>query len=606
MIVNYTAEEQAKWEALEDKYEKLINEINEQIRGNATAESYKEKEKEILKRRSLAEPLQLHPLPKEYDENNNPVYDEKELEQYYNSEEYKAYKKALEDTRKELTEFYRSFTSYSENEFTELKRKRAALIDEHARARQQLYEECELRQFNELGGDPVKIIEDAKSQVEQVINNRYIAAIKYKEEGAVFSERYLRVDGDKLLIDTDSMIEDCRSILSLHYKALEEDQEATEALIESISDVIINNPYTGDTGTLGGFVNDHSKNKKTYRTKAKAKEHGDLTEMPKDYAIPTFRGYEASVNFTVDDKAKAHLMKPLDQEVTLRFSNGNIFIDNGNGELREISEMELENLTTKERIDYIDLPTLMVFYNIILNDFKKSGFKTLKDKYTIHIPELFSYLGIDQRINQKNIDRVKRLVESYHNMIGVYYSEDGRRNREPVLIFMGDSDEYNTISFGSPYLNHVIEAICKDAIRRNKKGIVETQSNGIPLFEANHSYLIKPEIHNEKNKIAIKNVEIIITGIEQAGRKGYHVSGKTILERNMQLAERLKSDPQHAAQFLKRVFKKTWELLETKTRLKDYYIDIELPDPNDPKVIPTLKGLEDFTVEISHKGKCKN
>ena len=598
MIVNYTAEEQAKWQALEDKYEKLINEINEQIRGNATAETYKEKEKEILKRRSLAEPLKLHPLPKEYDENNNPVYDEKELEQYYNSEEYKAYKKALEDTRKELTEFYRSFTPYSENEFTELKRKRAALIDEHARARQQLYEECELRQFNELGGDPVNIIEDAKSQVEQVINNRYIAAIKYKEEGAVFSERYLRVDGDKLLIDTDSMIEDCRSILSLHYEALKEDQAATEALIESISDVIINNPYTGDTGILGGFVNDHSKNKKPYRTVAKAKQKGAITEAPKSLIIPTLPNYQYSMSLHQEGGA---YLQPLSSMDNLQFKEGKLYFSDARA--REVSEVELRDLRTKEGIEDLDLSTLRFFYSILFDQFQRSNYKVLQDFIIVSAP----LLAGRKDPTAQEVNSVIAKIQSYHNMMGVIKGNRNGKTTESyyqVLNFEYYDEQHNIIAFSSPYMNYVIQTIYDSAIRKDREGKPKLKHNGEPLTLPNHSYLIDESIIRERNRAAVENVILLVQGIEQAGGNGYKVRPQTLIDRNPQLAERLERDTSHKAQILKRAFVKTWELLREKTRLQEVYKDIQLPDPKDPKFIPTSKTLDE-PIEITHKGKVK-
>lgn len=344
-----------------------------------------------------------------------------------------------------------------------------------------------------------------------------------------------------------------------------------------------------------------------YRTKTKAQDDDIITNMPKSYGIPTFPGFEYSMSFYKDDKTIANLMEPLPYNVELRFRNGNIYIDNGGGKLREVSEMELENLVTKERISYIDLPTLMVFYNIILSEFKESKFKKLRDVHTVYIPELLSYMGADPRINKEDIARVKKIVEGYHNIIGVYYTYDTRgnkrRNRYPVLNFEGDSEANNTISFSSPYLNHVINTIHSIAAKRTAKKEILRKKDGTPLLTVNHSYLIDPAINKERNRAAVENVRILVTGIEQAGGKGYHIAASTLVERNVQFAERLQNDQHHKAQLLKRVFTKTWELLRTRTYLQDAYENIKLPDPKDPANIPTAKNLSSLVFEIKHDGK---
>ena len=51
---------------------------------------------------------------------------------------------------------------------------------------------------------------------------------------------------------------------------------------------------------------------------------------------------------------------------------------------------------------------------------------------------------------------------------------------------------------------------------------------------------------------------------------------------------------------------KTWELLEAKTDLKEKYINIKLPDPRNPADIPTLKGLSDHIIKITHYGKVNS
>ena len=55
---------------------------------------------------------------------------------------------------------------------------------------------------------------------------------------------------------------------------------------------------------------------------------------------------------------------------------------------------------------------------------------------------------------------------------------------------------------------------------------------------------------------------------------------------------------------LKRIFKRTWELLREQTHLTEVYKNIQLPDPNDPKNIPTAKTLN-MVFSFPHEGKIK-
>ena len=144
-------------------------------------------------------------------------------------------------------------------------------------------------------------------------------------------------------------------------------------------------------------------------------------------------------------------------------------------------------------------------------------------------------------------------------------------------------------------MNLVIQTIFNVSVRTTKAGQPKLKSNGEPQRLPSHSYLINADIVKERNKAAVENVIIIVTLIEQAGDNVPRIKASTIIERNPQLKERLEATAnEHKAQFLKRVFSKTWELLRTRTKLTEVYEDIQLPNPNDPAAIPTAKTLSDI------------
>lgn len=601
MIVTFTPEEQAKIDALESKYEKLIAACEAEIESLRSDDLDPDGSVEAaINAKRLPEPIELKPEPIEYDKKDTPIYSREALEAYYATPEYQAYKKANDAANDELSRFYDEWEAKGSAAWREARTRHLTLIDELNQARKQLYSECERRQFSELNGDPDKIIEDARSQIALMIKNRYESAKEQQAKGDVFSIYYLRVDGDKLYIDSETLIEDSASLLRLHYDFFKDNPEATKKIKNIVLEEIANSPYAGSKGRLMAFVNERMRGKAPYRTKEKARQTGAIVEAPKTLAIPTLQNYQYSMSLYQNGGA---YLQPLSSTDGLKFKNGRMYFDGA--KMKEVSEVELQNMKTKEGIENIDLSTLRIFYSIILTQFEATSFKSLQDVLTMSVPTLAEYIGLQSNLNKKDIARVIEKTQSYHNVIGVLH---GTRNGKPVqslypvLNFEGYNDKTNTISFSSPYMNYVIKTVYNLSIRKTKDGKKKLKKNGDPLRLPSHSYLIDSSIAKERNKAAVENVVIIVTLIEQAGDNIPRIKAKTIIERNVQLAERL-SESKNQAQLLKRTFVKTWQLLRDNTKLRDAYKEIELPSPDDPAFIPTPKTLEEMVFSFPHKGK---
>lgn len=366
--------------------------------------------------------------------------------------------------------------------------------------------------------------------------------------------------------------------------------KSTQPTLDDLLDVI----------GFGNVIHIYEKHAPKYRTRAKAKEQGAITEAPNSLAIPTLSKYQYSMSLCQDGGA---YLQPLSSTDGLKFKNGKMYFDGAR--MREVSEVELQNMKTKEGIDDIDLPILRTFYSIILTQFEASGYKVLQDVLTMSVPTLAEFIGLQSNLNKKDIGRVIEKTQSYHNIVGVVH---GTRNGKPVqslypvLNFEGYNDKTNTISFSSPYMNYVIKTVYNLSLRKSKDGKVKLKKNGEPLRLASHSYLIDSSIAKERNKAAVENVVILVTLIEQAGDNIPRIKASTLIERNVQLADRLETAKNPRA-LLDRTFKKTWELLRTKTRLQEAYKDIELPEPDDPRFMPTMKTLDKVVFTFPHKGK---
>ena len=338
-----------------------------------------------------------------------------------------------------------------------------------------------------------------------------------------------------------------------------------------------------------------------YRTQDKA-GNDIVRNYPARMVIPTLTGWQNAVSLYPNGNAYLQPVSSLDG---LKFEKGKLFFD---GALQPLSEVELENIITKEGIENIDLPLLRIYYSIILTRFDdaiKQGETKLDSVITLFVPDLAECLGLQRNINKKDIQGIVKKTQTFHNILGVFHvMRNGNFDKSyfPVLNFEGYDAERNTIAFSSPYLNYLVRKIYDISIRLDKKGHPLLKKSGEISKKVSHSYLIKSELAKEKNKAAADNVAIIVTLIEQAGQHIPRIKASTIIERNPALKQRLEYNAK-PARLLERVFKKTWELLKTQTYLQDVYENIQLPDPADITNIPTMKDLNKYVFEFPHSGK---
>lgn len=351
-------------------------------------------------------------------------------------------------------------------------------------------------------------------------------------------------------------------------------------------------------------------NSRKLRTKAKAGST-DLATINR-LAIITAMDYINALNTNARGNAYMQHM----QMDGLKFNNGKLYFSDERA--REVSEMELQDLQTKAEIENINLPFLQFYYSVIFQKWEKA----INDKYTgsgdgkinpitkFYLPELAEARGLSKNVGADSVEAIKKDIASFHNIVGVLKHKNYKEpSYYPVLLFTEYDAATNTISIQSPYLLHVVKEVFSLSVRRTKDGKPRLRNDGTPQRIAVNSYLVHPEIVKEKNKAAVQNVFLLVQSIEsRGGKRGelneFSISANTLIERNPLLKQQLtKKNP---AQTLKRCFVKTWELLETETDLKEKYINIKLPDPKNPADIPTLKGLSNHVIKITHYGKSNS
>ena len=486
----------------------------------------------------------------------------------------------------------RTWVLAGSKEWQEARRRCLELEEAKAREIEAFFEKCESDRFEKLEGDPQRIKENAADQVNLLIQNHYDLARKaIKRKDWI---QGIRIEGRSYKVDRDYIIDQAKSLLSKHYAFFSDDPKQID---EIITRIVSANKHVSSEGEY--FEGQRAKG--TYSTLRQLEKRTGKIEFPLSMVIPTLTHYDRSL--TVTDKGAAYIQL-LKSTENIVFENGRIFVKSENDYLRELSEAELKNLRTMEKIEEIDLPKLRIFFGITLKNFEATG--RIPEAISISAKALLSAMGYRDSRNSKQLaEDLMEVIKSFHDLTGVIKGTSGSNNYYQVLVFHSKEDEI--ITFSSPYMNHLIRRISAASIKRD--GNLEPLKNpdGSPKRVAAYSYMIKNTIAIEKDKAAVENVVIIVSGIERAGNNPYHISFKKLIEENALLAEGLKkAGPSHGTQYLKRHFLKTWQLLRDQTYLTERYENIELPDPNEIKNIPTLKSIEaGDSITIRHGKKRK-
>lgn len=356
-----------------------------------------------------------------------------------------------------------------------------------------------------------------------------------------------------------------------------------------------------------------AKEKADGKTKLRTvKNAGDVSRILKDrLAITTIPGYLNALSLL--DNGKAYL-RTTDMSA-LTFNEGKLYF--AGNPVKTVGEMELKNLQTKEDIENINLPFLQFLYTELFAEWENA----IRDKATgqteeielpfikkFYLPDLARARGLPANASGESMEAIKNDITAFHNVVGVL-KEQGYKDPSyyPVLNFEGYDATKNTISISSPYLMHIVETIFRESVRRDRNGRPKLRTDGTPQTKPANTYLVHSDIQKERNKAAVQNVFLLVQSIERRGGKRgelntFHIEAKTLINRNTLLKERL-SKNKNKRRTLQTCFKKTWELLRTKTDLELFYPGIELPDPENPASIPTYKGLSDFVININHYGK---
>lgn len=254
MILDLTSEELKAAKAIDDSYEKLLNDQKKKIAKLRPDDPGPDLDEYIrILDSCLPEPIELRPEPIEV-RDGTPVFSKEALDAYHNTAEYRAYAEANKRANDAVTRQWDNWYNGGSKEWKEARKKYKRLQEEYDEAITAFFQKVEDRQFNALGGDLTKIIEDARSQVDRIIPNKYQYYEKMREDGS-FRARDVRLQADKSFrLDTTETREDIKRGLKRHYEALAEDPSLVKQLDQYIEAALKMSTFVSDDGELFGEV----------------------------------------------------------------------------------------------------------------------------------------------------------------------------------------------------------------------------------------------------------------------------------------------------------------------------------------------------------------
>lgn len=327
--------------------------------------------------------------------------------------------------------------------------------------------------------------------------------------------------------------------------------------------------------------------------------------IPASAISPSTAEYEYALTLRENDYT---YVVAVNEYTSLKYINGTLYI-NGKEESK-VSIVDVRNNNVTE----LDGTTLAILYSIIWVKLKEKLDSGTLDPIdyrnfgaTVFAPDLARVLYKDRGdsgYSQNEIDEINRKLYQLSNYIGIINDKVGNKvmqSKYPVLLWSGYDVRNNTISFLTPFLNRLVMDNYNIARMFDSYGQPLLKHNGAPRLRPVNTHLIKSSIANERNKRACEIVRCICNVIERTG-SNYppRIKAQTIVDRVYGFNEALDKCKTVSARtvLLNRAFKKAFELLETKTFLKDVYKNIVLPSE-----IPTATTLSKIVYCMPHKGK---
>lgn len=365
---------------------------------------------------------------------------------------------------------------------------------------------------------------------------------------------------------------------------------------------ILDNMELGEAVALYEYAT-ANKDPQEYRTRSKA---GEVVDVPEQLALFSSKPYKFALTYYSKYQGQnAYLLLLKDAKELKPAKNGTLTVKG-----LPITSEEIKK-RTEEEISKLDTGFLNVPLSIISNDFRKTG--KARETYTVKVSELASKIRNASNIGNNTINSLVANFTQYENLVGVL-QKGNKASYYRVMLFNGYNAEKDTIIFSSPFITEVLKQAYESSIRLDGKTKKPKKQlpNGLYDTKAYLSTAASLSLKRERNKRAVRIVEIIIVLIEEAGRNAAQISAGKILEYMPDFAQELESTKLDSNKNLKlkRAFKRAFEILNeepdkvtgrTRAGLKEKYNNIQMPTVFD---LPTMATLDKVYI-FRHDGKVK-
>ena len=144
----------------------------------------------------------------------------------------------------ELDELYTEWEKAGSQEWRDARKKYFELMEEEGKALRELYARFEIDHFKKFKGDPLRILEDARWEVKEVISRKYKDFQTHLTKATAVSQYNIRaLEDGSYKLDARTTIEDLKKILYLHYDALKY-TNYIDRLDQIVYNAVFDSPYT--------------------------------------------------------------------------------------------------------------------------------------------------------------------------------------------------------------------------------------------------------------------------------------------------------------------------------------------------------------------------
>jgi len=481
----------------------------------------------------------------------------------------------------------------------------------HSRRRSEVNKAEYKRQYEALGTDPGRIIQLAKPFVDWLIDDQYREYQAAAKIGLSFSAYdVVALGGDKWKLEAaETRKRVLEALQRMHFRALGDNTQAIDEIKAYVETAIKDRSFIAPEGTPGANK-EVVLNRRADRRKPE--DEGIITSSgayqvsitDKDYqfALTPYRNSNAYIT-----PLREHIMQKL------TFENGKLSVLDSDIAPAQLKE---ETANGMQDIKSLDLPLLRQVFTAVYRTAIKGDAHTI----TVHAPSFFREMGIDVRSvpdleeyrqgnnassSQSKLNDVFGKLRQFENCIGVSKGTYYELLRAIVI-----DPQRNTITFATPYMNHIMREISEKNIERNRAGKYLYDNPG-------YNMLMHAAIASERNKPAVEIVNRIMAGLLQRGgtadaalpqnkkkvmrnktRITYKITYNGLIKDIPDLRQTLEaSTTADKNKQLSRAFTKAFELLRTKTDIYSYYVNLKIS----PEWAPTSSALSD-TLTITHEG----